>query len=86
MGNVAVFFNIIDISTKYVHSVDTEGIGCVCIHPSKTKFALAGKGHKPRILIYSYPDMKVRIQSDIIYLYAFNRQSIIGSKRAKCGR
>jgi hypothetical protein len=59
VGNVVVFVNMLTRFSTYVQGLDTGGVGCLCVHPNKTKFAVGGRGHQARIFVYSYPDMQV---------------------------
>ncbi|CAG5111754.1 Oidioi.mRNA.OKI2018_I69.chr2.g6028.t1.cds [Oikopleura dioica] len=57
-GNLLLFHNV-QTDEKTVLRSPAGSIGSVCIHPSKKFFAVGGKGDKPEILIYSYPEMEV---------------------------
>lgn len=58
-GSSVVFENILGREKRYLMALDEGGVGCVAVHPSRQYFAVGGKGHMPRIYIYSYPDLKV---------------------------
>eukprot|EP01041_Mallomonas_annulata_P002802 gene2802-5517_t len=58
-GNSVVFEDIVLKTKRYLLALDDAGVGCVTVHPSRTMFAVGGKGFQPRIYIYSYPDLSV---------------------------
>lgn len=60
IGNSVVFHDIITNIKTYVQGLDSAGVGCVCIHPHKDKFAMGGVGYQPRIFVYAYPSIEVR--------------------------
>ena len=56
----SVVFQDIDTGLKsYLLGIDEGGVGCVCVHPSKSYIAVGGNGFQPKIYIYSYPELKV---------------------------
>ena len=59
LGNSVVFEDFQLNTRKYLLGLDDGGVGCVAVHPSKTMFAVGGKGFQPKIYIYSYPDLKI---------------------------
>ena len=59
LGNSVVLEDIISNSKRYIMGIDEGGVGCVGVHPSKKLFAVGGRGHKPNICIYSYPELKI---------------------------
>ena len=59
IGNAVVLENVFDQHKEYIMGIDEGGVGCVCVHPSKKMFAVGGRGHKPSIYIYSYPEKKI---------------------------
>ena len=59
LGNSVVLEDIISNSKRYIMGIDEGGVGCVGVHPSRKLFAVGGKGHKPNICIYSYPELKI---------------------------
>ena len=60
-GNCVVFQNIWTKAKEYLLGLECNGVGCVAIHPSKKYLAVGGVGHFPKIYIYSYPELKVRL-------------------------
>ena len=58
-GAVVVFQNIVSGQKEYLLGIDESGIGCITIHPSRTKFAVGGRGYQPNIYIYDYPSKNV---------------------------
>ena len=44
---------------KYIFGFDGQGIGAVCVHPSKKYFAVGEKGDNPNVYIYEYPSYKI---------------------------
>lgn len=58
-SNSVVFENLESRERSYLLSLDSGGVACIAVHPSRTMFAVAGYGHQPRIFIYSYPDKEV---------------------------
>ena len=60
-GNACVFENLETQVKQYLLGLDEGGVGCVAVHPSKRIFAVGGRGFQPKIYIYTYPDMKVRL-------------------------
>ena len=59
LGNSVVFENFELNTRKYLLGLDDGGVGCVSVHPTRTMFAVGGKGFQPKIYIYSYPDLKI---------------------------
>nr|AAS21445.1 hypothetical protein FLJ31910-like protein [Oikopleura dioica] len=57
-GNLLLFHNV-QTDEKTVLRSPAGSIGSICIHPSKKFFAVGGKGDKPEILVYSYPELEV---------------------------
>lgn len=41
------------------HGTDTDGVGSICVHPSKKWFAVAEKGKSPNVYIYEWPSLKL---------------------------
>lgn len=58
-GSFVVFENISTGEKEFLTSLAETGIGCVAVHPTRTYFAVGGRGFQPSIYIYSYPDLKV---------------------------
>nr|ABD60575.1 avirulence-associated protein 3.4F-A [Phytophthora infestans] len=46
-------------SRRYVFGFGGSGIGSLAVHPSRQFFAVGGKGVKPNISIYRYPEISV---------------------------
>jgi cilia- and flagella-associated protein 44 len=59
VGNTVVFEELSTGNKRYLLGLDDGGVGCVAVHPSKTMFAVGGKGFQPKIYIYSYPVLKI---------------------------
>jgi len=59
VGNAVVLENVFDNHKEYIMGIDECGVGCVGVHPSKKMFAVGGKGAKPNIYIYSYPEKRI---------------------------
>jgi len=56
-------FQLLDMNTlekKIVLGKNKRGIGATAVHPKLPLFAVAEKGEDPEILIYSYPDLKIK--------------------------
>jgi WD40 repeat protein len=58
-GNAVIFENINSGSKDYLLGIDEIGVGAVAVHPSRTKFAVGGKGCMPNVYIYDYPSCKI---------------------------
>ena len=55
-------YQILDVKSgekTIFHGKDVNGIGSICVHPSKKYFAVAEKGIMPNIYIYEYPSLKL---------------------------
>ncbi|XP_012883971.1 PREDICTED: cilia- and flagella-associated protein 44 [Dipodomys ordii] len=72
-GNQLVFLNFKTKEQTYLRSCSGEGIGAIAVHPYKTYFAVAEKGHFPNIIIYEYPSQRpyriLRNGTDNAYAY-----------------
>ena len=44
---------------SYIFGKDGRGVGAVAVHPSSAFFVVGEKGDKPRLYVYSYPDLRV---------------------------
>ena len=58
-GNAIVFEDLRTKKKEYLLGIDEGGIGCIQVHPTRTLFAVGGKGCNPNIYIYQYPSMKI---------------------------
>ena len=58
-GNIYELYDMKEKSRKILFGKDTDGIGSICVHPSRKYFAVAEKGTFPNINIYDYPDLKL---------------------------
>lgn len=69
------------------HGKDRDGVGSIAVHPKKTHFAVAEKGVKPNIYIYSYPDLKLYriLQKGTEQRYAHVEFSKSGDKLVSLG-
>lgn len=56
-GAAAVVLDIDTKETKYVFCPDDEGVGAICVHPSRKFFAIGGKGKNPNVFIYEFPSL-----------------------------
>ncbi|KAM4888299.1 cilia- and flagella-associated protein 44 isoform 3-T3 [Thomomys bottae] len=57
-GNHLIFLNFKTKEQSYLRSCSGEGIGAIAVHPHKTYFTVAEKGHFPNIIIYEYPSLR----------------------------
>ncbi|XP_048201777.1 cilia- and flagella-associated protein 44 [Perognathus longimembris pacificus] len=57
-GNQLVFLNLKTKEQTYLRSCSGAGIGAIAVHPCRTHFAIAEKGHLPNIIIYEYPSLR----------------------------
>lgn len=69
VGNTIVFETVSTGVRTYMLGVEDYGIGCLCVHPSSTLFAVGCKGFQPNIYIYSYPELKVSVISYLFRLF-----------------
>jgi WD40 repeat protein len=58
-GNTIVFEDLRSKKKEYLLGIDEGGIGCIQVHPTRTIFAVGGKGCNPNIYIYEYPSKKI---------------------------
>lgn len=58
-GNAVIFENIGTGSKDYLLGIDEIGVGAVAVHPTRTKFAVGGKGYQPNVYIYEYPSLQI---------------------------
>ena len=58
-SNFVIFENTLSGTRQYLRGVEDCGVGCVTVHPSKTIFAVGGVGFRPKIFIYTYPNMEI---------------------------
>ena len=58
-GNTYQIMNTTTKEKQIFFGHDSDGIGSVCVHPSRKYFAVAEKGVSPNIYVYSYPDLKL---------------------------
>ncbi|CAK8998816.1 Cilia- and flagella-associated protein 44 (WD repeat-containing protein 52) [Durusdinium trenchii] len=59
VGSAAALVDTASGSIEYIFSPDDQGIGAVCVHPSKRFFAMGGQGDKPNVYIYTYPSLRL---------------------------
>jgi hypothetical protein len=66
---------------------DSNGIGSICVHPSRNYFAVAEKGDWPNIYVYSYPDLKLYriMRKGTEKVYSHIEFSNTGTKLASVG-
>ena len=86
-GNTYQIFNKDTGERKIFHGTDMNGIGSVCVHPSREYFVVAEKGPSPNIYIYSYPGMKLYrvLRKGTEMAYAHVEFSVNGTKLASLG-
>lgn len=58
-GNTYQILNLATGERQIFHGRDVDGVGSICVHPSKKYFAVAEKGPWPNIYIYEYPSLKL---------------------------
>ena len=58
-GNTYQILNIETKEKQVFFGHDTDGIGCITVHPNQKYFAVAEKGDYPNIYIYEYPSLKL---------------------------
>mmetsp|Transcript_9196 Transcript_9196/g.18000 ORF Transcript_9196/g.18000 Transcript_9196/m.18000 type:complete len:1645 (+) Transcript_9196:104-5038(+) len=59
-GNTFQVLNMKTLEKSVIPGQNSRGVAAITIHPTLPLFAVAEKGEKPRILIYSYPEMEVK--------------------------
>jgi WD40 repeat protein len=59
-GSSVVLENIHDGTREFLLDVSECGAACVAVHPSRRCFAVGGRGYRPIICIYSYPELKIQ--------------------------
>ena len=59
VGSAMVFENLNTRDREYILGLDEGGVSAMTIHPSKEYFAVAGRGHRPRVFIYTYPEKEI---------------------------
>ena len=58
-GNVLQILNLTSGKLRHIFGKNSDGIGCVCVHPSRDFFAVGEKGPNPNIMIYEYPSLRL---------------------------
>ena len=86
-GNTYQIYNVESKTRRIFHGTDTDGIGSICVHPSRKYFAVAEKGPMPNIYIYEWPSLKLyRIcKKGTEMKYAHVEFSSSGTKLASLG-
>ena len=86
-GNTYQIYNVATGKRRIFFGTDTDGIGSVCVHPSRKYFAVAEKGTSPCIYIYEWPSLKLyRIcRKGTEKMYAHVEWSVSGDKLASLG-
>jgi len=55
------------------HCTDVNGVGSICVHPSKKWFCVAEKGFRPNVYVYEYPSLKLyrvlRMGTEMMYAH-----------------
>ncbi|XP_040277654.1 cilia- and flagella-associated protein 44, partial [Bufo bufo] len=57
-GAMVIILGLKTQEQQYLRSSSGQGIGAVAVHPSRSYFAVAEKGHKPNIILYEFPSLK----------------------------
>lgn len=58
-GNTYQIYNMESKQRRIFHGTDTDGIGSICVHPTRKYFSVAEKGTSPNIYIYEWPSLKL---------------------------
>ncbi|GBG26863.1 Echinoderm microtubule-associated protein-like 1 [Hondaea fermentalgiana] len=59
LGSAAAVLDTQAKSTELLFCPDSQGIGCVCVHPNRKYFAIGGQGNKPNVYIHEFPSRKL---------------------------
>jgi hypothetical protein len=65
-GPAVILEDVLKKTRDYLLSIDEQGVGCLAVHPSKKFFAVGGKGFHPSIYVYTFPELKVMINPNIL--------------------
>jgi WD40 repeat protein len=86
-GNTYQIFNLQSKHRQIFHSKDTDGIGSIAVHPSRSYFAVAEKGLSPNIYIYEYPSLRLYriLRKGTDFLFSHIEFSVSGEKLASVG-
>ncbi|XP_066455410.1 cilia- and flagella-associated protein 44 isoform X2 [Eleutherodactylus coqui] len=57
-GAMVIILGLKTHEQQYLRSSSGQGIGAVAVHPNRSYFAVAEKGHKPNIILYEFPSLK----------------------------
>ena len=58
-GNVLQILNLSTGNVRHIFGTNTDGIGCLRVHPSRKFLAVGEKGPQPNIMVYEYPSLKL---------------------------
>jgi WD40 repeat protein len=59
VGNKYQTYNLTTMELNTYHGQDTDGIGSICVHPTRQYFAVAERGVFPNIYIYEWPTFRL---------------------------
>ncbi|KAM3935997.1 cilia- and flagella-associated protein 44 [Leptodactylus fuscus] len=86
-GTMAIILGLRTHAQQYLRSSSGQGIGAVAVHPSRSYFAVAEKGHKPNIVLYEFPSLRPYriLRGGTEEAYAFIDFNMSGSLLASVG-
>ena len=86
-GNVLQILNLTSGKLRHIFGKNSDGIGCVCVHPSRDFFAVGEKGPNPNIMIYEYPSLRLHrvLKQGTEMGYSCMNFSFTGEKLASVG-
>ena len=59
VGNKYQIYNLTTEELNTYHGQDSDGIGSICVHPTRQFFAVAERGVSPNIYIYEWPTFRL---------------------------